>query len=468
MQWGGVLLCLATLSMTSCDVVGVPDNASGKYTIKLNTEDLILTLGESAVRASANATAGTTYTSSDEKIATVDRTGRVTAVAEGECVITVSTPYLATKTIEGDEILGTATAEFRVIVKKKAGSISYATTAVSKLPTDAAFINELTKVGDGTVTYESSNEAVATVNATTGEVTIVGPGETTITATASNSDTYAYETPATYTLTVKNRVDLSTITANLTVQNGIVLTGTLANNVEIRIAAGATITLKDADINGSGAWTSSNWAGLTPEGNATIILEGTNTVKGFSASYPGIYAAKGSTLTIQGTGSLTVKGGNMGCGIGSYSCGENGGNIVIAGGDITAEGGDYAAAIGSGNSTSCGTISITGGTVTATGGTGSNGDGTGIGAGNGGSTVGESKSSCENISITGGTVTATGKNNGAGIGGGWNSVCGTITIGSGVTTVTATKGNNANSIGAGNQGTCGTVSIDGGANVTQN
>lgn len=189
--------------MTSCDVIGVPDNASGKYVVKINTEDMVLAPGETASRPSTNATATTTYTSSDPAVATVDNAGRVTAVAEGTCVITVSTPYLATKTIEGDEILSTATASFRVIVKKKAGTISFAETAISKLSTDDAFTNALTKVGDGTVSYASSKTDVATVNASTGEVTIVGPGETTITATVTDGAVYSYATKtASYTLTV--------------------------------------------------------------------------------------------------------------------------------------------------------------------------------------------------------------------------------------------------------------------------
>ena len=88
--------------------------------------------------------------------------------------------------------------------QKTAGSISYATASVSKTTNDAAFTNELTIVGDGTVTYASSKPEVATVNATTGEVTIVGAGASTITATVADSDTYTYATKtASYTLIVK-------------------------------------------------------------------------------------------------------------------------------------------------------------------------------------------------------------------------------------------------------------------------
>ena len=193
--------------MTSCDIVGVPDNASGKFVVKINTEDMVLAPGETASRPSTNAAATTTYTSSDPAVATVDNAGRVTAVAEGTCVITVSTPFLATKTIEGDEILSTATAEYKVIVAKKAGSISFAEAAINKEPGDDAFTNELTVVGDGKVTFASSDADVATVDAE-GKVTIKGEGTATITATVEDSKTYKYETnTASFTLTVAPAVN---------------------------------------------------------------------------------------------------------------------------------------------------------------------------------------------------------------------------------------------------------------------
>jgi len=199
---GGAFLFFAALSMTSCDIVGVPDNASGKFVVKINTEDMVLAPGETASRPSTNATATTTYTSSDPAVATVDNAGRVTAVAEGTCVITVSTPFLATKTIEGDEILSTATAEYKVIVAKKAGSISFAEAAINKKPDDAPFTNKLTVVGDGKVTFASSDANVATVDAE-GKVTIKAEGTATITATVEDSKTYKYETnTASFTLTV--------------------------------------------------------------------------------------------------------------------------------------------------------------------------------------------------------------------------------------------------------------------------
>jgi len=252
--------------------------------------------------------------------------------------------------------------------------------------------------------------------------------------------------------------DLATITENYTASDGEILTGTLGENVKISIADRATVTLNNVTINGVND-SDYEWAGITCLGDATIILSGTNTVKGFDEDYPGIQAAAGKTLTINGTGSLTASSYGRGAGIGGGS-GVACGNIEIQGGTITATSGDYGAGIGGGDNASCGNITISGGTVTATGGE----RGAGIGSGRRGNTIG----SCGNILISGGTVTATGGENAAGIGGGrgynnkYFSSCGTITITTGVTKVTATKGDGAdNSIGAGKYGTCGTVTIGG-------
>ena len=90
-----------------------------------------------------------------------------------------------------------------VTIGKAAGSISYATSSISKTFGDAPFTNALTKSGDGTVTYSSSSTSVATVNATSGEVTIVGNGSAVITATVTDGANYTYATKtATYTISV--------------------------------------------------------------------------------------------------------------------------------------------------------------------------------------------------------------------------------------------------------------------------
>lgn len=85
--------------------------------------------------------------------------------------------------------------------------ISYATTTITKIYGDAKFVNPLTQDEiNGTITYASDDNAVATVNPSTGEVTIVsvGDGSATITATAMETDTHAQAT-ASYIVTVSKK-----------------------------------------------------------------------------------------------------------------------------------------------------------------------------------------------------------------------------------------------------------------------
>ena len=259
-------------------------------------------------------------------------------------------------------------------------------------------------------------------------------------------------------------VDLSKLVYDYCAKNSETLTGTLSGDYKISIAAGAEVTLSNVNINGSGTWNSGSYAGISCLGGAIIILADgtTNIVKGFNVDYPGIHVPSGSTLTIQGTGSLNASSNGWGAGIGGGYKGDNTincGNIIISSGTVTATGGGFAAGIGSGgNGCSCGTITISGGTITATGGQYAAGIGSGY-----------NESSCGAITISGGTVEATGGNDGeygnagVGIGSGNSSSCGAITIQNTVTRVSATKGGSSatNSIGAGNYGSCGTVTIGG-------
>ena len=243
-------------------------------------------------------------------------------------------------------------------------------------------------------------------------------------------------------------IDLSTVTGDTVVKDGGIITGTLSGTHKISIADGATVMLRNADITSLPDSTDAQYSGITLLGDATIILEGTNAVRGGYNQYPGIFVPEGKSLTIDGTGSLDASS-NGCCGIGVMA-GQPNANITINGGHITATGGLWSAGIGGGMAASCGNITINGGTVTAIGGDSAAGIGVGFWG------------SCGNITINGGTVTAIGGISAAGIGSGNSGECGNITINNTVTKVTATKGSGApNSIGAGTNSTCGTVTIGG-------
>lgn len=181
-----------------------------------------------------------------------------------------------------------------------------------------------------------------------------------------------------------------------------------------------------------------------------LNLVGENTLAATGDYYAGI-DARWAELSIKGTGTLAVTGGEYGAGIEI-------GTITITSGTVTATGGAQGAGIGGGAGDSGGTITITGGTVTATGGL----EGAGIGGGGylyyGSGAVGSSSGGI--VTISGGKVTAKGGNEGAGIGGGRNGDGGNIIISGGV--VTAKGGNYGAGIGGGNSGDGGTVTITGG------
>lgn len=207
-------------------------------------------------------------------------------------------------------------------------------------------------------------------------------------------------------------IDLDTLgDPEYTASNGAVLTGTynvftqfngIGRGV-IHVDNGATIILRNATVG-------KDSEGIRCNGDATIILEGSNCV-----ACGGITVPANHTLTIKGNGSLTTNGhipnygGNAGIGgDNSSKCG----NIVINGGTITAIGGEGAAGIGAGDYRTPSNFSITinGGTITAAGGDNAAGIGCGYAT-----QAYWGEDNC-NISITGGTVTATGGTNSAGIG----------------------------------------------------
>ena len=223
---------------------------------------------------------------------------------------------------------------------------------------------------------------------------------------------------------------------NYTVNDGDVLTG--ETNGTVTIAAGAKITLYDATING----------GIVCAGTAEITLFGFNSVTGRENKAGIQVGGKGTTLIINGDGSLTTTGGSGGAGIGTGHASEGSaefGNITInGGGSLTATGGERAAGIGTGetlngSSVSLGDITINGGWVTATG-----RDVAGIGTGNATGNTEKSKVSIGNITINGGTVTATGSNTTAGIGTSYTVYSdvsiGNITINGGTVTAKSYEG----------------------------
>lgn len=135
-----------------------------------------------------------TYSSSDDKVATVDAsTGEVTIVGAGTAKITA--------TSQVTDVYEEAQASYDLVVTKFTPKLSFPQTSYT-IEMGDAFAAKLEGLPeDVTPEYTSSNEEVATVDAATGEVKVVGVGTTTITVTSPETDIYEGAT-ASYELTV--------------------------------------------------------------------------------------------------------------------------------------------------------------------------------------------------------------------------------------------------------------------------
>ena len=212
--------------------------------------------------------------------------------------------------------------------------------------------------------YEASNVTDGTNTLT--------PTDGTYSATIGNADL-----TVTADFVRNHNIDLSQAPSgyHFTAIDGDILSG--YNDINVTIADGAGITLNGATIG----------EGIVCAGTATITLVGNNTVANKSITTPAIQVGvSGTTLTINGSGSLTTTSGNSLYG------------TVCIGTDEHAQ-------------TSGGTIIIEGGTITATGGVGGNGTNEGTGFTHPGIGVGEitnSSATLDGIIIKGGHITTTG------------------------------------------------------------
>lgn len=118
------------------------------------------------------------YTISDNSIATIDAaTGEVTPVQEGEVTITAT--------------WGAVTTSYTLQILAQTETEASFAEAIKRVDVKDIVENTLTKTDgyDGTIAYASTNTAVATI-AADGALTIVGVGQTTITATLPETTNY--------------------------------------------------------------------------------------------------------------------------------------------------------------------------------------------------------------------------------------------------------------------------------------
>ena len=153
--------------------------------VKGDTEILTVTINPETAKE-----VKVTWSSSDEKIATVDETGKVTAVGAGEATITAKA--------------GGKEATCKVTVKVPVESITLDKTSLTLKEGATAVLVATVKPDDATdktVTWSSSDETIATVD-NNGKVTGIKEGEATVTAKAGDKTATCKVTVSNYVFTI--------------------------------------------------------------------------------------------------------------------------------------------------------------------------------------------------------------------------------------------------------------------------
>ena len=227
----------ATITATCGSVkatCAVTVNATAASSITLSKTTLSLKATESETLTATVMPATTTdktvtWTSSDDKVATVDANGKVTAIAVGNATISAS--------------CGSVSASCKVTVETTPAesveiNVSSSTLRAGESTKLVVTVKPSTTTNPS-VTYTSSNPSVATVDAE-GNVTAVGVGETVITVTCGNvSSTITIKVEPTPAATI----NLDKTEVNLKATQNITLTATVAPET----TTDKTIVWKSAD-----------------------------------------------------------------------------------------------------------------------------------------------------------------------------------------------------------------------------
>ena len=222
---------------------------------------------------SSNSAGAITYTSSNTSVATISGS-TITIVAVGTSTIT------ANQAANGIYTAGSTTATLTVsAIAPTFGTFS----AINKNYGDAAFsISAPSSNSAGSITYTSSNTAVATIIGST--ITIVGAGTSTITANQAANGNYT----------------TGTTTATLTVNAIAPSLGTFSDINKYNGDAPFGITAPSSNSSGAFSYTSSNTSVATISGSTiTIVGVGTSTITANQA-------ANGNYTSVSTSATLTV------------------------------------------------------------------------------------------------------------------------------------------------------------------
>ena len=237
------------------------------------------------------------YASSDETIATVDGSGTITLVGAGTTSIIASS--------EANDTFASGSASYTLKVVKNTVTLSWSASSFSVVLEDGATDYPTLSIDPAeagiTVTYSSTNTAVATVDAA-GNITLKGTGSSTISA-SFEGNTYYKAAADSYLLTVKSSADDGAVTtvfgsAGDSSSDDDISNTTFTRLVTVTFAsAGATVTgysavadVMDVSVNG-------NQVSITYTGSENVAYKLSGTA---SNGFFKLYSSKKQALWLSG------------------------------------------------------------------------------------------------------------------------------------------------------------------------
>ena len=326
-----VAVCMAA-ALTACggvniEKIGLPekmDMVAGE-TVKL---DVTFEAGEAKEEDVQKATEGLelTWVSSDEKVATVDAEGNVTAVEAGEADVTLTAKSEKTELSATCHI--TVTAPEKEIEPTKVAMDSDGMDALQAMKDSGVVVPE--NVDPETLTWASSDEAVATVDEN-GHITPVGTGECVITVTGAF---LADDTAAASNMSYKGTANIVFLSA--TPKNEVATTQETEGNMwsaELRIVVCETLDEDGQEVDKTEG-TDKTDKDTTNDKNTTTGDKNTTTGDKNTGSNNGSTSTGGGTTNGGNNGgSTSTGGGNTSGGNNNAGTGNNPNEGGAAGGD---------------------------------------------------------------------------------------------------------------------------------------
>ena len=150
-------------------------------------------------------------------------------------------PTVTITAVEGGNYTGSASKTFAI--KQAQATFAFEADEVDVTYGDENFVNAVTQYGDNAISFASSDTGIADVDSETGEVTIKGAGQCTITATMGDSDDYAKADDISFTLNVAPK----TVTDNDVYQGEYDENGIPEFSVSVEAPVGTLVPEEGAD-----------------------------------------------------------------------------------------------------------------------------------------------------------------------------------------------------------------------------